>query len=152
MSEEFQDKKKTITLGNDEKTVITLPRLSLKKILALTKAVDTLVRVAKEKSPELFTLLSQTNRDDNLTLGVELVKLAPTLLPVLMDEVSQVIGIYIDKDKEWVEDNMDLEDLVAVATPFFGLIFSQASHVMAPLANLMPKAEEKPDQQETLLQ
>lgn len=147
MSEVFQnDNKQYVKIGGSEEA-IELPRLTLKKILALTGAVDTLVKVAKEKSPELFELFTKNDKNDNMSLGMELVKLAPSLLPVLLQEITNVIAIYIGQPKEWVEDNMDMEDLVAVATPFFVSISKQANHVLGPLSNLFPKQVQN---QETL--
>lgn len=143
MSEVFQETKNSVMIGENKDVEILLPRLTLKKILALTEAVDTLVKAAKEKSPQLFEIFTKNQNNDNLSVGVELVKLAPSILPVLLGEISQVLAIYINRDKEWVEDNLDLEDLVAIATPFFGHISKQASHILGPLSNLFPKQQQE---------
>lgn len=137
---EFQDAVNEVEVGpKDNRVKVVLPRMTLKKIMAVTHAVDKLVKSAQEKSPQFFELFS--GRTDTTGIGLEIVKLLPTMLPPILDEVIEVIAIYINKDKEWVSDNMDVEDLVAVATPFFGAIMAQATHVVNPLSNMFQKQE-----------
>lgn len=149
MLEPFQEQKDVIMIGPNKDIEVPLPRLTLKKIMAVTGAVDKLIKSAKDKSPQLFDLFTKNSDTSNLSVGVELVKLVPSLLPVIMEEMVDVIAIYLGKPKEWVEDNMDMEDLVATAQPFFVSIMKQANHVLGPLSKLFPKAEVLPEQSQT---
>jgi septum formation topological specificity factor MinE len=147
MSEAFNIKERKVVFVGEKgdegrgTTEIELPRLTLGKIIAVTKAVETLMSSAKEKSPQLFELFTKNKENDNMQVGVELVKLLPSILPTILEEITEVIAIYINKDKEWVKNTMDVEDLVAIATPFFENILSQGSHIVGPLSNLFPKQE-----------
>lgn len=143
MSEDtpFVAQKVIVKVGPDKEIDIELPRLTLKKIMLVTGAVEKLVKTAQEKSPQLFELFSKTGETDKNQLTMEVVKLIPALLPVIMEEVTEVIAIYIGKDKDWVQDNLDVEDLVAIGTPFFQNILQQGNHLLGPLANLFPKNE-----------
>lgn len=144
----FVKEKQIIMIGEEKNIPVELPRLTLKKIMAVTDGVDKLVNAAREKSPQVFELFNRNGNSTDISLGMELVKLLPSILPVLMNEITNVLATYLNKDKEWVEDNMDMEDLVAVATPFFGNILRQGTHLTGALSNLFPKQSD----QQTLLQ
>jgi hypothetical protein len=119
---------------------IVLPRMTLKKIMAVTDGMDKLVQSAKEKSPQVFEIFNKT--DDNLSLGLEIVKVLPSILPLLMSEIINILSVYLEKDKDWIENNFDMEDLVAVATPFFEDILKQGSHLTDALTRMFPKKED----------
>lgn len=136
----FIKERQTVMVGDEKNIEVALPRLSLKKIMAVTDAVDKLVQSAKEKSPQLFEVFG-ANKDE-LNLGMEVVKILPNILPVLMEEITKVLAIYLDKDQEWIKDNFDMEDLVAVATPFFENILNQGSHVTKAFQQMFPAKSE----------
>lgn len=142
MSEEQEKKAFTdpeeITLVNGEKVV--LPRLTIGKILALTEGMDELISTAKQKAPGIFELFNGGAENN----PAELVQALPQLIPLLLSQIVKVLSTYLGKDKKWVEENMDLEDLVAVATPFFGSTIKQANHILGPLNNLFKKANANP--------
>ena len=132
----FITQRTIVKVGPNKELEVELPRLTLKKIMLVTGAVEKLVNVAKEKSPQLFELFSESDRSN---LGIEVMKLVPSLLPVLLNEVTEVLALYTGKEKSWVEDNCDMEDLMAIATPFFQDILAQSRHLIGPLASLFPK-------------
>jgi len=142
MSEEVVDGDKpfqgpaTVTLQDG--TVVTLPRLTIGKIMAVTGAMSNLITAVKEKSPEVFEMLSG-KEDQNI--GVKMVQTLPQVFPVVLKEVVNVLSIYLNKDTKDIEENYDMEDLVAIAIPFFADITRQGSKVMGPLNDLMAKAK-----------
>lgn len=125
-----------VTLKNKE--VIQLPRLTLGKIMHVTDSVNKLVDTAKEKTPQVFDILSGKMGED---VGGQLLQVLPTLLPYLLNNLVEVISKYLDKEEDWVKDNMDMEDLVAVATPFFADILVQGKHLFGPLTDALQKVK-----------
>jgi len=141
MSEDkpFQNELVKVMLSNGEE--VTLPRLTIGKILAVTDAMSTLISTAKEKSPEVFEMLSGKGGDN---IGGQLVQTLPQLLPVLINQVVNVLGIYLGKDTAEIKENWDMGDVVAVATPFFADITAQGSKVLGPLNEALSKAKVNP--------
>jgi len=148
MSEDkpFQSDRQVVMVGEKKDIEVVIPRLTLKKIMAVTGSVDRLVKSAKEKSPELFDLFTKDGVE-NKNLAVELVKLTPTILPIILQDVIDILSIYLDKPKEFIED-MDVADLVAVATPFFVDISKQGNHLLGPLGSLFQKSATSQPQSE----
>jgi len=141
MSEDkpFQNELVKVMLSNGEE--VTLPRLPIGKILAVTDAMSTLISTAKEKSPEIFEMLSGKGGDN---IGGQLVQTLPQLLPLLINQVVNVLGIYLGKDTAEIKENWDMGDVVAVATPFFADITAQGSKVLGPLNEALSKAKVNP--------
>lgn len=123
-----------IELKNGEKVI--LPRLTLGKIVAVTDSMNTLISIAQEKTPQLFDVISGKSGDN---AGSQIIQMLPTILPYLISELIIVISAYLGKEEDWVKDNMDMEDLVAVATPFFGDILVQGKHLIAPVTEALKK-------------
>jgi len=142
----FVKEKQTVKIGENKDIELELPRLTLSKIMAVTSGIDKLVSTAREKSPQVFELFS--GKDEGVNLGLELVKMLPSILPVIMNEMTSVIGAYLGKDKQWIEDNMDMEDLVAVATPFFASILQQGNHLTNALGQMFPTASPNPSSEQ----
>lgn len=115
---------------------ITLPRLTIGKIMAVTDAMSVLIDSAKEKSPEIFNIIGGKSGEN---VGVKLVETLPALFPLLLEQIVNVLSKYLGKDAEWIKDNMDMEDLVAVATPFFGGILKQGNHLLGPINEALAK-------------
>ena len=141
MSEDkpFQNELVKVMLSNGEE--VTLPRLTIGKILAVTDAMSVLISSAKDKSPEIFEMLSGKGGDN---IGGQLVQTLPQLLPLLINQVVNVLGIYLGKDTAEIKENWDMGDVVAVATPFFADITKQGSKVLGPLNEALSKAKVNP--------
>jgi len=77
-------------------------------------------------------------------IGGQLVQTLPQLLPLLINQVVNVLGIYLGKDTAEIKENWDMGDVVAVATPFFADITAQGSKVLGPLNEAMSKAKVNP--------
>jgi hypothetical protein len=137
----FVKEKQFVMIGENKDLEVILPRLTLKKIMAVTDGVDKLVNAAKEKSPQVFELFNKN--DGNISIGIEVVKLLPAILPILMTEITNVLAAYLDKEPAWVQENMDMEDLVAVATPFFANILKQGNHLTGALGQMFPKSADQ---------
>lgn len=122
MSEDkpFQPELVKVILTSGE--VVELPRLTIGKILAVTDAMSTLITTAKDKSPEVFKMFSGEGGEN---FGVKLVETLPQLFPVVLDQVVNVLSIYLGREAKWIKETMDMEDLVAIATPFFADISKQ---------------------------
>lgn len=137
MSEAFQDAPK-VKLKNGEEVV--LPRLTIGKIMGVAKSVQSLVKAAKEEAPEIFELISGKSPEN---AAAHLVQSLPTLFPLLLDQIVDVLAAYLNKDREWINDNMDMEDLVNIATPFFENILKQGNYLLGPLSGVMQKTVEQ---------
>jgi len=135
----FQNELVKVMLSNGEE--VTLPRLTIGKILAVTDAMSVLISSAKDKSPEIFEMLSGKGGDN---IGGQLVQTLPQLLPLLINQVVNVLGIYLGKDTQEIKENWDMGDVVAVATPFFADITKQGSKVLGPLNEALSKAKVNP--------
>jgi hypothetical protein len=132
----FQKELVKVTLTNGE--TVDLPRLTVGKIMVVTDAMSTLITSAKEKSPEIFEIISGKAGDN---IGAQLVQTLPQLLPLLLEQIVNVLSLYLVRDAEWIKETMDMEDLVAVATPFFADILKQGNKVMGPLNEALKKAQ-----------
>jgi len=141
MSEDkpFQNELVKVMLSNGEE--VTLPRLTIGKILAVTDAMSVLISSAKEKSPEIFEMLGGKGGEN---AGGQLLQTLPQLLPVLGNQVVNVLSIYLGKPAQEIKDNWDMGDVVAVATPFFADITAQGNKVLGPLNEAMSKAKVNP--------
>lgn len=123
MSDECFVHTEKVKLKNKEEVV--LPPLTLRKILAVTKGVANLVEAAKKEFPELATLFEQG--DNPTQIGLIVVQKLPSLIPQVLGELTDVLATYLDKPKEYILDNFEIEDLVAVSTPFFANILRGAN-------------------------
>lgn len=127
------DNNKVIKLVNGEE--VTLPRLTIGKIMVVTDAVSTLINAAREKVPNIAGLIGADAPEGS---GVLLAQALPAVIPVLMNEIVNVLAKYLGKDHDWIKDQLDMEDLVNISTPFFADIFKQGNHVAGALAKVFP--------------
>jgi hypothetical protein len=127
----------TVTLKNGK--VVPLPRLTLGKIMLVTDGVTKLTDAVKEKAPGLFEIFAGSK--DNMQLGADIMKIVPSVLPVVLHEVVDVLSAYTGIGKPEILDEWDAEDLVNVATPFFASILEQGNHLLNPLKGLIPKPQ-----------
>ncbi len=115
-----------VTLSNGEDLV--LPRLTLRRILALTESLSKVVVALKPLVPDLFDI-------EKLRAGqfgidpAALISRIPQLLSPLYDEIIEVLVVYLGKDMEWIDDTFDLEDMIKVCVPLFGSIISQGTQL-----------------------
>ena len=141
MSEEaFQNSPRTVKLSTGEE--IPLPRLTLGKILAVTKSMQNLISAVKDKSPEIMNLFGGEAPEN---AGAILMGALPSLVGPLLEEIVIVLSDYLGKPSDWIKENMDMEDLVAVATPFFGDIFKQGNVAMVALGKAFPTKTQTPE-------
>ena len=141
MNNVFQEPKKILLSNNEE---VVLPRLTLGKINAVAGSIAQFIKAVREHDPNLT--LDWDEMEKNPTgVVVKLLKILPAVLPVLSKEIIIIIAAYLNKKTEWVEDNMDLEDLAKVATPFLVNIFQQGSLLFEGVKNLANQGE-KPNE------
>ncbi len=137
----FADNLKTVKLSCGEE--VTLPRMTIGKILSVTHALSELARVAKEKHPELLDTTDWEK--DPGSVGTKILKALPEILPTVADQVVGILASYLGKPDDWIKDNMDLEDLSKVATPFFEAFMVQGNHLLGGFNSLTaPKPSDKP--------
>ncbi len=122
----FADNPKKIILSCGEE--ITLPRMTIGKILHVTHALSELAKVTKKEFPDLLTGV-EMDKDPGVA-GTKILKALPEILPVVADQVVDLIASYLGKETAWVKDNMDLEDLSKVAFPFFEAFMAQSNHLV----------------------
>ncbi len=116
-----------IQLSNGED--LDLPRLTLGKLNAVAGSIAQLVKAIKNENPDL---LNFEDFEANPTgIGSKIIQAVPALLPTVSGEIVTLVAIYLGKEKEWVEDTMDLEDLSKVVLPFFTNILKQGNLVFA---------------------
>lgn len=123
----FVNKKHTIVLPSGEE--LTVPRLTIGRILTVTNNIAELVKAAKEEIPELLDLDSTVKNPAEI--GTRILQAIPAMLPKVSQHIVSIVACYIDKEEGWVKDNLDLEDLTAIATPFFENILHQGNLVMS---------------------
>ncbi len=123
----FVNKKHSIVLPSGEE--LTVPRLTIGRILTVTNNIAELVKAAKEEIPELLDLESTVKNPAEI--GTRILQAIPAMLPKVSQHIVSIVACYIDKDEDWVKDNLDLEDLTAIATPFFENILHQGNLVMS---------------------
>jgi len=133
MSEDkpFQNAVKIQLINGEE---VVLPRLTIGKIMEVTDSMNVLMESAKEKAPQVFDMF--TGKDSE-NVGVKLVQVLPSLLPILMTQIVDLLSKYLGKDTQYIKDNMDMEDLVKILTPFFGDILKQGNHLLGPLSQAL---------------
>lgn len=133
----FVNEKRTLILSNGEQVV--LPRMTIGKILSVTNAISILVKAVKKEYPDFF------KNEDYGTIAMQFIKCLPEMFPVIGEQVVGVIATYLGKDNAWVNDVMDMEDLVAVATPFLQTIMAQGNHLLGAINQSLGKSP-SPDQ------
>jgi len=124
MSDAFNIPEK-IKLSTGEE--VELPKLSLKKIKQVTGAVAKLMQALKEQDPTLFDGAELDKNPENM--GLKILSAIPSILPTVVDETIQVAAVYLGKDQDWIEDNLDLEDLGKVIIPFFVHTLKQGNNL-----------------------
>lgn len=122
----FINKKHTIKLPNGEE--LEVPRLTIGRILTVTNHIAELVKAAKEEVPGLLDLDAATK--DPTEIGTRILQAIPAILPKVSEHIVSIVSVYINKDEDWVKDTLDLEDLAAIASPFFENILHQGNLVM----------------------
>lgn len=143
MTNAFQEPKK-ITLSNGEE--IELPRLTLGKINAVAGSIAVFIKAVRDYDPNLKFDWTEIEKNPSVIV-VRLLTILPAVLPVFSKEITVIIAAYLKKEKSWVEDNMDLEDLAEVVTPFLTSIFKQGNALFGVIGSLMnPKVEEKTEE------
>jgi len=136
----FADNPKIVKLSCGEE--IKLPRMTIGKILSVTHALSELAKVTKEKHPELLD--STDWEKDPGSAGARILKALPEILPTVADQIIDIVATYLNKDTDWIKENMDLEDLAKVAFPFFEAFMAQSNHLVGAFNSLVnPKPLEK---------
>jgi len=94
---------KTITGAEVEIPILTLKSefKALKELSAMIKEVPELKQVNFEK----------------ISIN-DILAVLPSVLEKALDRVVNIVAIILQKDKQWVEANMDSDDLVSVLRPF----------------------------------
>lgn len=129
-----------VSLSNGE--TLVLPRLTLGRIISVSKSVMALLRKVREVAPELFNV--EATATDNVSLGTKVLGALPDLLPQVWDEVVGVISDYTGKESAWVKSELDLEDTVTILFPFFTSIFKQGNQAVSLFNQLAGKTEATP--------
>jgi len=129
-----------ISLSNGE--TLVLPRLTLGRIISVSKSVMVLLKKIKDVAPELFN--ASATETDNVSIGSKVLGALPDLLPQVWDEVVGVISDYTGKESSWVKAELDLEDTVNVLFPFFTSIFKQGNQAVSLFNQLAGKTEPTP--------
>lgn len=132
-----------VTLKNGDK--VKLPPLTLLKILAVTKGIARLVEAAKTQFPELATLFDQKSTPGQI--GLVVVQKLPTLVPQVLEELVEVLSTYLDMPKDDILKKFEIEDLVAVSTPFFASIL-KAGNITLDTFNSAFKSEAQSSSEE----
>jgi len=127
----FVNKKHIIVLPNGEE--LNIPRLTIGRILTVTNHISELVKAVKEEVPNLFDFDEKAAESGQIEIGTRILQAIPAILPNVSEHIVSVVACYIDKEEQWVKDTLDLEDLIAIATPFFENILHQGSQVMAQI-------------------
>lgn len=116
-------------------TKVKLPPLTLRKVLTLTQSVAKLVTKCKESLPEgVFN-------GEGSVVAFEVAKVLPTIVPAVIEELSEVLAKYLDITKDQILDSYTPEDLVAVATPFFVRITKSANVIIEKFNGMFPTAK-----------
>ncbi len=145
MNNAFQQPKKILLNGGEE---IELPRLTLGKINAVAGSIAVFIKAVREYDPNLSFDWQDIEKNPS-AMVVKLLTIIPAVLPVFSKEIIAIIAAYLNREKSWVEDNMDLEDLAQVVTPFLTSIFKQGNALFAVIGSLMkskPETEEKTEE------
>ena len=133
------NREKYIIISTGEQ--LELPRLTIGKILSLSAGIAALAKSAKKEAPELFA--AKDVNSDSEGFGFQLIQAMPILLPVLSGEILNLLSVYLKKDKQWIEDKMDLEDLAKVATPLFANLLSQGNNLVKAINEAFKQKEQK---------
>ena len=115
----------TVDLTDGER--LELPRLTLRRILLVTDTLAKMIEKLQAEHPEVMTVLLTPEGSVNLRFGSFIVANLHKILPTVMHEVYDFIVVYTGKDRAWVDEHVDLDDTVAILTPFFTTISTQLS-------------------------
>lgn len=129
----FVNKKQKIELPSGE--AIEVPRLTIGRILAVTNHIAELVKAAKQEVPELLDM-EAAGKDPSI-FGARILQAIPEILPKVSDHIVSIVASYINKEEDWVRENLDLEDVAAIATPFFANILHQGNHILGVVNKAM---------------
>ncbi len=144
---ENQEQEKDVAFNREKYVIIStgeqleLPRLTIGKILSISAGIAALAKSAKKEAPELFA--AKDVNSDSEGFGFQLIQAMPLLLPVLSGEILNLLSVYLKKEKQWIEDNMDLEDLAKVSTPLFANLLSQGNNLVKAVNQAFKQKEQK---------
>lgn len=105
----FPDGKFKPTMGAE----IVLPTLSWGRESKVMKIFLTLIN----KSGDLKSIFSEGKGED--ISPMKLIAILPVWLEQFSDKVSEMVGILINKDVAFVEENLTTEDILRLLVPFF---------------------------------
>jgi len=132
MSEQAFVHDQEVELSSGKK--VKLPPLTLRKVLTLTQSVANLITKAKEHLPPAVFSADTSGS----TVAFEVAKALPILLPQVIEELSEVLSKYLGIEKDQILDEYTPEDLVAVASPFFGRIIASGTLVIEKFNVMFP--------------
>jgi len=95
----------------------TVPRVNWRKQISISRHISKLIQELDAIKNIDFAKLTV---NDVLNFLPELIEKAP-------DVVTEMCMVLTEKDKDWVETNMDLDSIVELLTPFFKSISKKLS-------------------------
>jgi len=114
---------KEFKLSNGE--TIELPKLSWKKEI------------------KIYKIIGNVTKKLNVTTEAEIkpmdmLKLVSEMLVELPEPLTEICTILTGKSKEWIEDNLKLEDVTALVFPFFNRFISVITEQASKIRPLKP--------------
>ncbi len=123
-------------------TDIVLPRLTIGKVLAVSKSLATLVKKIKTESPDLMS--AESYDPEKGTASAQVLAALPAMLPVVLEEVVDLVANYLGKDVSEVQE-LEVEDIIAIATPFFASILASGNKAMDAFNKAVPSISSSRD-------
>jgi len=106
---------------------IELPlRISWKKERGILRVLSSIYKKAPFIEDFLKKAFVGTKEKIN---PADTINCVPQLLEEVPGDVTEIVSILIDKDSTWIDNNLDLEIIVRIVSPFLSFIFRKVMSV-----------------------
>jgi len=109
-----------ITTLNGEK--VQVPKLNWKKEILIARSFTNIFKSLPQ--------LKQVDWEKGITVSQVLESL-PDVVEQAPDEITKIVSVILDKEPQWVEENLDFESIASLIIPFFSGYFRKLSKLAA---------------------
>jgi len=109
-----------ITTLNGEK--VQVPKLNWKKEILIARSFTNIFKSLPQ--------LKKVDWEKGITVSQVLESL-PDVVEQAPDEITKIVSVILDKEPQWVEENLDFESIASLIIPFFSGYLQKLSKLAA---------------------
>lgn len=125
---------------------LELPSLTTGILLRLSKKLGKFIQEISSEFPadtfkNLFSNSEEAEQSRQYFLEDFLMKL-PTLLPLFIDSIIDILSDYLNEDREWIE-TFDIENIIKIFSPFLLSVLKQGQTALNLFVQVNPEENQQ---------